>query len=293
VELEQRFKECAGREVADIAAAFEDDDQDDVTKALVSIIAGRTERSRLPERPYRVGLTLYGDAGVSDWTISYTDAEAAVEPSADAGTTHIETRWEHWEDAVRLINGDLSALSLFYARRITIGDEATTDNEPAWLRAVDFAPGSPALAENRVLTNLIIANEEGQKRREAYVGEVGVPAIAEARTLTTARALLESGCAEELKGSYMAVTIADEPSAPAVAVFEPTKVTAGSAELTSGPGAGVVLRYVNRQALLDGATGTRTFQDLLVNGLVKVEGGEDDRARFARTLMNFARLHGI
>ena len=280
-------------EVTAIGGAFEDDDQDDVTRTLVSIVADRTERTRLPSLPYRVGLTMYGDAGVSDWVISYTDDDATVEERDDAGSLDVETRWEHWEDAVRLINGDLSALSLFYARRITIGDEPTTDNEPPWLRAVDFAPGSQALAENRALTRVIIANEQGQKARDECVAEVGLQTIAEARTRSTARALLESGCAEELKGSYMAVTIADEPSILTVAFFEPTRVTAGSSDLVSSETPGVLLPYVNRQALLDGCTGTRTFQDLLVNGLVKVEGAEEDRARFARTLMNFARLHGI
>lgn len=280
-------------EVTAIAAAFEDEDQDDITKALVSIIADRTDQRRLPSLPYRIGFTMYGDADVSDWVVSYTGEDATVEEGDNADGPDIETRWEHWEDAVRLLNGDLSALTLFYARRITMGDEPTTDSEPPWLRAVDFAPGSQALSENRALTKVIIANEQSQKARDACVAEVGMQAIAEARTVSTAGALLESGCAEELKGSYMAVTIADEPDVLAVAVFEPTRVVLGPRDLPSGSTPGVVLPYVNRQALLDGCTGTRKFQDLLVNGLVKVEGAEEDRGRFARTLMNFARLHGI
>jgi hypothetical protein len=291
VELEQRFKECAGMEVTAIADAFEADNQDEVTKALVSMIADRTDSGRLPSLPYRVGFTMYGDADVSDWVVTHTDGDATVEEGDGAGDLDIDSRWEHWEDAVRLINGDLSALSLFYARRITIGDKPTTDNEPPWLRAVDFAPASQALAENRVLTQVVIADEQGQ--RDKCVAELGMQAIVEARTLTTARALLEAGCAEELKGSYMGVTIADESSTVAVAVFEPTRVTLGSPDLPSSTMPGVVLPYVNRNALLDGCTGRRTLQDLLVNGQVKIEGSDDDRARFARTLMNFARLHGI
>ena len=291
MELETRFKECVGMDVTTIAAAFEADDQDEVTRTLVSLIADRTDNKRLPKLPFRVGFTMYGDADVSEWVVTHTDNDTTVEEGDGGGDLDIESRWEHWEDAVRLINGDLSGLSLFYARRITIGDEPTTDNEPPWLRAVDFAPGSEALAKNRVLTKVVIADEQGQ--RDACVAEIGMQAIVEARTLATSTALLEAGCAEELKGSYMGVTIADEPDTLAVAVFEQNRVTLGSLDLVSSSMPGVVLPYVNRTAILDGCTGKRTLQDLLVNGQVKVEGPDDDRARFARTLMNFARLHGI
>ena len=292
MDLLDRFAECRSRSVDDIAAAFEDDDQDEVTQALVELIAERTDVTRLPKLPMRVGFTMYGDAGVSEWVIDHRAEGSTVEPGEDAADVDLQSRWEHWEDAVRIVNGDISGLSLFYARRITIGDEPTTDNEPPWLRAVDFAPGSVALEENRVLTRLIDATEAGGRGADDYVASVGMQAIAEARTLNVARALLEAGCAEELKGSYMAVTISDETDVMAVALFGDDGVDLGDRAAADGPN-GVVLRYAGRQTLLEASTGARTFQDLLVNGLVKVEGADDARGRFARTLMNFARHHGI
>lgn len=293
MQIMQKLEECKGKTVEAIAAAFEDDDQDDITACLVELIAQRTDAARLAKRPFRVGFTMYGDQGVSEWVSTHDVDGAVVEPWDGEAAVDLPSRWEHWEDAVRLLNGDLSGLSLYYARRVNIGEEPTMENELPWLRAVDFAPGSEALAENRVITGLVDATEaDGSRGAEQYVQQVGMQAITEARTFTVARALLESGCAEQLKGSYMAVTIVDEPEVLAVARFGEEGVTTGEQAATEGPD-GVLLRYASRQTILDAATGARSFQDLLVNGLVKIEGTDEARGRFAATLMHFARLHGI
>jgi hypothetical protein len=236
---------------------------------------------------------MYGDQGVSEWVSTHDADGARVEAWDGESAVDLPSRWEHWEDAARLLNGDLSGLSLYYARRVNVGEEPTMENELPWLRAVDFAPGSEALAEHRVITGLVEATEAGGSRgADEYVARVGMQAITEARTFTVARALWESGCAEQLKDSYMAVTIADETDVLAVSRFGDGGVT------IDGPSAierddGVLLRYASRQTILDAATGARSFQDLLVNGLVKIEGTDDARGRFAATLMHFARLHGI
>jgi hypothetical protein len=293
MERAEQFTPWRQKSVDEIAAGFEDHEQDDVTNDLVSVIAARTRVDALPAIPYRVGFTMYGDADVSEWVVEHNVDGYAVMPSADAGDVDLDTRWEHWEDAVRLVNGDLSPLSLYYARRITLGDEPTLDGEPEWLRAVDFAPGTAALDEHRVITGLVLAAERGAKEADAYVADVGMQRIAEARTVAVARALLEAGCADELKGSSMTVVLGDDP-AVAVARFRDRDVELGDPDADAAAvGSGVTLRYVSRQNLIEAATGARTFQDLLVNGLVKVEGPEESRGRFARTLMNFARLHGI
>ena len=293
MDLLPRIDECKGRNVDDIASAFEDLDQDDVTEALVRLIAERTDVARLPKQPYRVGFTMYGDDGVSEWVAIHDADGSRVEAWDGESEVDLPSRWEHWEDAVRLLNGDLSGLSLYYARRVNIGEEPTMENELPWLRAVDFAPGSAALAEHRIITGLVNATEDGgAKGADEYVAQVGMQAITEARTFTVARALLESGCADELKGSYMAVTIADEPDVVAVSRFEDRGVTRDDPSAVDEPD-GVLLRYAGRQTILDAATGARSFQDLLVNGLVKIEGTDEARGRFAATLMHFARLHGI
>lgn len=289
--LQERFGACAGQGVTAIAAAFEDDDQDEVTRKLVELIAERTDPARLPHVPYRVGFTMYGDTGVSDWVVHHTAEGFEIEPASESDVLDVDSRWEHWEDAVRALNGDLSALSLYYARRITIGDEPTTDNEPPWLRAVDFAPGSQALAENRALTSVIIASEAGDKERDACIARIGLQAIVEARALSASRALLEGGCAEDLKGSYMAVTVDGEPDVLAVALIGDSTVELGAGIPSDMPG--VTLPYAGREIFIAQCTGERTLQDLLVNGLVKVEGDDAARARFGGSLMNFARLHGI
>jgi hypothetical protein len=293
LDLIPRLEECKGKPAEVIAAAFEDDDQDEVTAALVRLIAERTDAARLPKLPFRVGFTMYGDQGVSEWVTTHDADGFRVEPWDGDAEVDLPSRWEHWEDAVRLLNGDLSALSLYYARRVNIGEEPTMENELPWLRAVDFAPGSAALAENRVITGLVDATEaRGSRGADEYVERIGMQAITESRTFTVARALFESGCAEQLKGSYMAVTIADEPEVLAVSRFDEGGVTTGVPSAVEGPD-GVLLRYAGRQTILDAATGARSFQDLLVNGLVKIEGTDEARGRFAATLMHFARLHGI
>jgi hypothetical protein len=293
VDLTQRVEACRGNTVEEIAAAFEGDDQDEITEALVRLIAERTDAARLPKRPYRVGFTMYGDDGVSEWVITHDASDGSqVEPWDGEAEVDLPTRWEHWEDAVRLLNGDLSGLSLYYARRVNIGEEPTMENELPWLRAVDFAPGSQALAEHRIITGLVDATEAGGSRgADEYVQRVGIQAITESRTFTVARALLESGCADQLKGSYMAVTISEEPEVLAVSRFEEGGVTTGDQSAIDKPD-GVLLHYASRQTILDAATGARSFQDLLVNGQVKIEGTDEARGRFAATLMHFARLHG-
>ena len=293
MDLRPRLDECRGKVVEDIAAAFEDADQDDVTEELVRLIAERTDAGRLPKLPYRVGFTMYGDEGVSEWVAIHDADGSRVEPWDGEAEVDLPSRWEHWEDAVRLLNGDLSGLSLYYARRVNIGEEPTMENELPWLRAVDFAPGSPALAENRVITGLVDATEAGGSRAaDEYVERVGIQAITEARTFTVARALFESGCADQMKGSYMAVTIAEEPEVLAVSRFDDSGVTTSTPSAIEGPD-GVLLHYASRQTILDAATGARSFQDLLVNGQVKIEGTDDARGKFAATLMHFARLHGL
>jgi hypothetical protein len=66
-ELGERLRSCPATSVAAVAEAFADIGQDDVTGAVAALIAERTHLERLPRLPYRVGLTMYGDDGVSEW----------------------------------------------------------------------------------------------------------------------------------------------------------------------------------------------------------------------------------
>jgi hypothetical protein len=285
----ERFTSCRGWDVAKIAEAFADVEQDDVTRSLVQLFAERTDAGRLPALPYRVRLSMFGDTDVSEWRIDYgSDEYSVTEASVDEYDT--EMRWEHWEDGVRLVNGDVQALALLFARRVTVEDEQSTMSEPMWFRAVDFAPGSQAQSDVRVLTRLVEAHERDARSEASYVAEVGVERIVEARALIVARALVEAGCAEDLKGSFMQVTSAEDGWSVVVDIGMTGVQIADASHL---PSAGVDLQYATTEAMLAEATGARTFQNLLVNGLIKVEGDDDSKARFARTLMSFARLHGI
>lgn len=287
--VQDRISACRGMDTNEIGAQMSDLDQDEVTNALVQLIGERTNKARLPQ-PYTVGFTMYGDADVSEWVLRH-GPDGVVVDEGESDAVDVDTRWEHWEDAVRLVNGDVPALSLLYARRITIGDEPTTSNEPAWLRAADFAPGSTALETGRVLTHLLDAYESSERNLAAYTDRVGLAAIAHARAIVVGWALLESGCGEDMKGMYWQVACGDDLAIATVMISESAAAPESTA-LRAGT-AGIALRYATADAMVAEATGARTFQDLLVNGLVRVEGSDEDRGRFAKSLMSFARLHGI
>lgn len=284
-----RIAACRGMDDDQIGAMLSDLDQEAVTRAAVELIGERTDTARL-RLPYVVGLTMYGDADVSEWVLRYGQSGVSVQPG-EADDVDADTRWEHWEDAVRALNGDVPTLSLYYARRITMGEEPTTSDEPVWLRAVDFAPGSDVLAMGRVLTQLLDAYESGGGAQSAYVDRVGLGAIAEARAAVVAWALLECGCGHELRGTYWQVACGE--ASPVANVLISDSDARPSPTPPADDASGIVLRYATVEAMLAEATGARTFQDLLINGLVRLEGGEEDRGRFARSLMSFARLHGI
>jgi len=291
MDIAERISTCRGQDVTGIAAAFADAEQDDVTRALATMFGERTDIQALPSPTYAVGLTMYGDEDVSEWTIRYGgDGFTLAEGVSD---TDVSTRWEHWEDGVRLLAGDVPALSLVYARRITTSEgQGPSNDEPAWFRAVDFAPGTDAQRTGRVITRLLETYDRGGKGVDDFTKEDPFQRIIEARALIVALALVESGCAEDLRGSVMRVTCAEDPSFAVSVDFGEASASLGEDAGEVGS-SGVDLVYASAEAMIAEATGARPFPDLLVNGLVKVVGDEDRRARFGRSLMSFGRLHGL
>jgi hypothetical protein len=282
-----------GMDASEIGAAFADVEQDDVTRMFAGVLAERTDRKALPHLPYAVQLTMYGDADVSDWLLVYTSDSVEIREAQADASADIHARWEHWEDAVRLLNGDVIALSLLLAGRISV-DGGPVLYEPPWFRAVAFAPGSDCAAHGQVLGGLADASQQGGGAMEQFVAATGVERIAEAGILVIAQAMVESGVAGELEGTSLRTVVPGTPpvevevvfglsaAATDVVQFNDTAAIAGSDD-------GVTVRYKSADVFVSTAAGERSFETLLVNGLVKVEGADRSLDRFGRALMQFAQ----
>lgn len=293
MDIAERIAGCAGLDVAEIGERFVDDDQDEITRALVEEMAARTDRAELPSLPYRVAFTLYGDADVSEWVLVYDEVGHDVVAGRGHGEVDIATRWEHWEDAVRLLNGDVSPLSLLFSLRIGLPE--LPEQEPEWFRAVRFAPMSTADEHDRLLAGLVEARLQGRRELAAYVEREGIERLSQARALVVARTLIEAGSGEELAGSYLRMVVPAEPQVVVQVEFAATAVATSVSSLASEPPAseedrGVTLRYSTVDALVSAASGEAQFQQLVVNGQIRVEGPDERLEAFGRALWQFAQL---
>jgi hypothetical protein len=298
MDLWERIGKCQGLELAAITAELADLDQDEVTRALVEAFGARTDQARLPARPYTVQHTLYGDDDVSEWLLGYgTDGAVEVREAEDADAPDLHVRWEHWEDAVRVLDDDVPALALLYGRRVTVEGIEPSTGEPPWFDAVDFT-GSDAEAMGHMLGELTAARLAGRKEHAEVVARVGVERIAAGAGLMAAHTLVDNGSARELAGSYMRLVIAGDP--PVVVQVDFDAATGHPSVRLPGPAGddgdldgGVTLRYSSPAAAVAGADGESTFDQLLVNGLVRMEGAQPRIEAFGGALIKLAELYGL
>ncbi len=294
--LLEQIASCRGKDAPAIASVFGDAELDDVTRDLLDIVAERTEVAKLPRVPFTVRHTLYGDLDVSDWTISYNEGGVSVASSDPDGNPDVSLRWEHWEDLVRLMNGDASETALFFTRRV-----ATEDNEQdvvAWTSAVDFVGSGEADQRPGALMNALrSASAAGPITLERFITEKGLPNLLAARSANMASSVEDIGAADGLHGSFMRLEIATDPPVAVETTF-PTDGSRASTRILGShevgnqdPDSGVTLLFASVAAFVDAVTFKEDMPQQLTSGDLRVEGSPQRLSAFSDAMM--ALLHAL
>jgi hypothetical protein len=244
---------------------------------------------------------MYGEDDVADVLLLYSSTGVETAEIKPDMAVDSKVRWEHWEDAVRAVNGDVAMVSLWAARRVIVDGEGPSITEPtipAWFRAVDLAPTSMISKYGALLSELVDARRTGRRALANFVEERGIQEIATARALLAAQSLVDAGAVDALEGSFMRLVVSED--SPVVVQVDFAESTAAPTVRTlapeiheEAPPGGVTLRYGSAQDLIDVSTGEKTFEELLVNGLVQIEGSDDRLERFGSALLSFAAIHGV
>ena len=211
--LLERFESCRGLDVPGIAAALSDLEQDEITYELMTLFAQRTVLSSLPKLPFVIRHTLYGDLDVSEWLIRYSDSGfevVAADPDSEADT-HL--RWEHWEDAVRMLTGDAGEAGLFFTRRLAApGDVPTGMLAARWVSSVDFTGSGDLEGRPGVLVDrLRAAAWAGDAELARFIEERGLPRLLWARAMNMAASIADIGAGPDVAGSFVRLEIDTNP----------------------------------------------------------------------------------
>lgn len=287
--LLERFEACKGLDTAGIAAQLADLEQDDITVELMRLFGARTVRSALPLVPFVIQHTMYGDLDVSDWLLRYSDSGFDAVPAPTDAQPDAKIRWEHWEDAVRLVNGDAGEAGLFFTRRIeTVGDDTAAKR---WMGAVDFT-GSGDLEERPgvLVMGLRAAAMAGEKELASYIEEKGLPRLLRARAMNMASSVAEIGAADLLAGSFMRLEISTQPR---VGVETDFPNTGGRAETrilapeelgNEDFNRGVTLRFESVEDFVDAVTFRVEMPQQITSGRLRVFGSAERIRAFGEAM---------
>ncbi len=288
--LLEQIASCKGMDAPGIAAAFAGAEQDDVTSELLSLIAERTDVAKLPRVPFVVRHKLYGDVDVSDVLIRYDDGEVSVVAATEDDDADVTLRWEHWEDVVRLINGDTSETALFFTRRVA--SEDAENDVVAWSSAVDFVGrGNEDERPGALMNSLRSAAASGESTLTAFIREKGLARLLWARAANMASSVQDIGGADGLRGSYMRLEIAVQPVVAVEATFPPDGSPAstrivnddeiGKEDLEGG----VTLRFESVDAFVDAVTFREDMPQQVTSGALRVLGSQQRMLAFSEAMM--------
>jgi hypothetical protein len=288
--LLEQVVSCKGLDAPGIAGVFVAVEQDDVTRELLSIVAERTNLAKLPRLPFVVRHKLYGDLDVSDWSIRHEDGGASVVAAAEDDVADVTLRWEHWEDVVRLINGDTSETALFFTRRVA-SEDAETD-VVAWSSAVDFVGSGEADERPGVLMNALrAASAAGDSALDSFIRDKGLPRLLRARAANMASSVQDIGGADGLRGSYMRLEISVHPVVGVEATFPPDGSPASTRILDTDeigkedPEDGVTLRFESAAAFVDAVTFREDMPQQVTSGALRVLGSQQRMLAFSEAMM--------
>lgn len=295
--LRERFAECKGLDARGIAAALDDLDQDDITAEVMQIFGERTTASALPRTPFSIQHTMYGDMDVSDWVLGYPGGGFEVEAAKPDSTPDTKIRWEHWEDAIRLLNGDAREMGLFFTRRIaSVGEGSAGLDATRWTSAVDFTGTGEDDRPGVLVVGLRAAAHAGEKEAAAYIDKEGLDRLVWARAVNMAASVIDIGGADGLAGSFMRVEVATQPpvgahtqfgavGAPAAAE---TRILMAEELGTEDPALGVTLRFESVDAFVDAVTFRQEMPQQVTNGQLRVLGAPERMQAFGEAMYKLA-----
>lgn len=294
--LRERLDFCKGLDAPAIASALADVDQDDVTAEIMRVFGERTLSSALPRVPFTMQHTMYGDLDVSDWLLRYAGTGFEVVPAPPDAVADAMIRWEHWEDAVRMLNGDAGEVALFFTRRIaTVGDAAADGLARRWMGCVDFTgSGDPEGRPGVLMDRLRSAAAAGDKHLAAFIEDKGLPVLLRARAMNMASSVIDIGAGADLAGSYMRLVIDAQPPVGVETVFDAagnaaeTRLLANQELGGEDPSQGVTLQFESVQAFVDAVTFRQEMPQQITSGQLRVMGAGDRVSAFGLAMMKLA-----
>jgi hypothetical protein len=284
--LRAQIAALKGATTQEIATALGEDDLDSITNELLAICAERTERTQLPQVPFSIRHTMYGETSLSDWIVDYdVDGPAAITEAAEDAAVDAHVRWERWEDCVRVINADLQAMSLFIARRVVaLGGADVAQLGHRWFMAVNFE-GSDAPDRSGWLNARLTVKVNDDDELAAFVEEVGLDRLMLARATVLSGTMADLGVASDLAGTYLRWEVAGYPRMAQVDFDDTGRVNARiiTAEEAAqiDPTTGVTTLFSEAKPFLYAAGGKENIGQQLVAGTLRLVGEPHRLAAFS------------
>jgi len=287
--LLERFEACRGLDVPGIAAALSDLEQDEITEELMTLFAQRTVPSALPRLPFVIRHTMYGDLDVSDWLIRYSESGFEVVAAEPDSASDAHLRWEHWEDAVRMLTGDAGEAGLFFTRRLSApGDVPTGLLASRWTSSVDFTASGdleerPGVLDDRLRT----AAWAGEAELARFIEDRGLPRLLRARAMNMASSIADIGAGSDVAGSFMRLEIDANPRVgvhtefPAGGGAAQTRVLAAEELGNEDFDKGVTLRWETVGDFVDAVTFRQEMGPQVASGSLRFFGSQDRLQAFA------------
>ena len=201
--IRESIERCDPASTADIASQLSAFSLDDVTRELMVMCVERAEPSLFRTFPLAIRHTMYGDDGIADWTLRYSEEARSVEPADDDEVVDAHVRWERWEDCVRLIHGKANGTALFAAQRATaLGEAGFRSNGTWWFMGTNFTNDADMNSPGRLMAYLR-TKVNNEAALDAFVEEIGLDKLMGARAHTIAETMSDLQAIELLAGSWL------------------------------------------------------------------------------------------
>jgi hypothetical protein len=181
---------------------------------------------------------------------------------------------------VRLVNGNLSALSLFYSLRVVaLGDDQQRVSGHSWFMGVNFANDPDPTRPGRLMGFLHAVVWQGADVLDSFVAEVTIEKLLESRARVMADTMADLGATELLADSYLRWEIAGVDHIAEVAINRAggwtyrARSRAGSDEDDAESG-GVTLHFSDPRSFLYAAGGREQLTEQLVGGRARLLGDD-------------------
>ena len=283
--IRSRVGKCKGMTTQQIAEEFAGDGLEQVTRELLVMCLERGDEGILPEIPLRVRHTMYGEDDIADWVLGYEPGARTIDEADEDAEVDAHVRWERWEDCVRLLNGDVNGMSLFYAlRAIALGEDEFRSKGRWWFMGTNFTADPSSERPGRLIGYLRGKVWQPADELDAFVEEIGLEKLLRARALTIAETMRDLRASEMLVGSWLRWEIAGFDSIAHADFEDATRVTVKSLTreeaAATDPTGGVTTLFTTKEAFLMTAGGRAELGGLLVEGKARLVGTDERIATF-------------